>query len=167
MLNARIWQQTAVFVCCCDGAAYVARLRLLLTAVSDQGALRALGTPRALSARATPRNVVTPRGRVARIRQMPAVRRASRLRRHAVLESKQRTKIGIADADRVGQHGLKNQVQLPRRADLGLAAAPRTRIRAAILFRRPDGVVRGSSRNRLSTCSVWRAAGAQSAGARD
>src|ERR1700738_3071452 len=42
------------------GAAYVARLRMLLTAVSDQGAPRALGTPRALSARATPRSVVTP-----------------------------------------------------------------------------------------------------------
>ena len=58
-------------------------------------------------------------GRVARIRQMPAVRRASRLRRHAVLESKQRTKIGIADADRVGQHGLKSQVQ-PRAAGFSL-----------------------------------------------
>ena len=67
MLNARIWQQTAVFVCCCDGAAYVARLRMLLTAVSDQGAPRALGTPRALSARATPRSVVTPLACISRI----------------------------------------------------------------------------------------------------
>src|ERR1700738_4771250 len=49
------------------GAAYVARLRMLLTAVSDQGAPRALGTPRALSARATPRSVVTPLACISRI----------------------------------------------------------------------------------------------------
>jgi hypothetical protein len=36
------------------------RLRMLLTATGDQGTPLALGTPRALSARATPRNVVTP-----------------------------------------------------------------------------------------------------------
>jgi hypothetical protein len=33
----------------------------------------------------------------------------------AVLESKQGTKIGVADADRVGQHGPKYQIQLSRR----------------------------------------------------
>src|SRR5262245_14972006 len=41
-------------------SALVARLRMLLTVTGDQGTPLALGTPRALSARATPRNVVTP-----------------------------------------------------------------------------------------------------------
>src|SRR5262249_31326679 len=41
-----------------DGAV-VARRRMLLTFSTDQGAPLAVGTPRALSARATPRSVVT------------------------------------------------------------------------------------------------------------
>jgi hypothetical protein len=42
-----------------DGAPFVARLRMLLTASADQGAPLALRMPRASSTRATPRNVVT------------------------------------------------------------------------------------------------------------
>src|ERR1700730_7746082 len=50
-----------------DSVAFVARLRMLLTATSDQGAPLALGTPRALRARATPRSVVTPLACISRM----------------------------------------------------------------------------------------------------
>jgi hypothetical protein len=43
-----------------DGTVFLERLMMLLTATGDQGVPRALGTPRAVSARATPRSDVTP-----------------------------------------------------------------------------------------------------------
>src|SRR5262249_16960507 len=53
--------QPSSFAVADDGAtAFVARLRMLITATGDQGTPLALGTPRALSARATPRSVVPP-----------------------------------------------------------------------------------------------------------
>ena len=43
-----------------DSTVSLERLMMLLTATGDQGVPRALGTPRAVSARATPRSDVTP-----------------------------------------------------------------------------------------------------------